>query len=75
MKTPEQIADDVAKRMEGIKVRVTYRARETTYYDTVIEAKSKDEADDIYYNKQDYGEPTGYGDFETYDFEVEEIGN
>ena len=67
-------AEAVAKRLEGKKVRVTYKASETVYYETVIEANTREEADDIYYDSgvQDL-EPVCSDYFETYDIEEEEL--
>jgi hypothetical protein len=53
---------------------VTYKSSETVYYETVIEANTRDEADEIYYNSGvDLGSPVCSDYFETYDIEEEEL--
>ena len=50
-KTPEELtAEKVALRLEG-KKQFTYFASETVYYEVVIYAKDREEADREYYQR------------------------
>jgi hypothetical protein len=70
----DAVIEQVVARLEGKKVRVTYKSSETVYYETVIEANTRDEADEIYYNSGvDLGSPVCSDYFETYDIEEEEL--
>jgi hypothetical protein len=66
-------AEAVAKRLEGKKIRVTYHASETVYYSTVVEAYSREEADNMYYGGEVDLEPTHSDHFETHDIDEEDI--
>jgi hypothetical protein len=73
MTDEERTADLVAKRLEGKKVRVTYYASETVYYQTVIEAVDREEADKLYYDGAVDPTQTDSDHWETTDIEEEEI--
>ena len=73
MTDEERTADLVAKRLEGKKVRVTYYASEVVYYETVIEAVDREEADKLYYDGAVEPTQTGSSDWETNDIEEEQI--
>ena len=73
MTDEERTADLVAKRLEGKKVRVTYYASETVYYQTVIEAVDREEADKLYYDGAVDPTKTDSDHWETTDIEEEEI--
>jgi hypothetical protein len=70
----DALIEKVVARLEGKKVRVTYKASETVYYETVIEANTREEADEIYYDSgvQDLA-PVCSDYFETYDIYEEDI--
>ena len=69
----DALIEKVVAKLEGKKVRVTYYASETVYYQTIIEATTREEADEIYYNGGEDFNPTGSDYFETYDIEEEEL--
>ena len=73
MTDEERTADIVAKRLEGKKVRVTYYASETVYYETVIEAIDREEADRMYYDGEVDPVETDSDHWETHDIEEEEL--
>jgi hypothetical protein len=73
MKTEEQIVEEVADRLAGKRVRVTYYAQETVYYTTVIEANTREEADNKYYGGEVDAKATDSDHWETTDIEEEEI--
>lgn len=73
MTDEERTADLVAKRLEGKKVRVTYYSSEVVYYETVIEAVDREEADKLYYDGAVEPTVTDSGSWETNDIEEEEI--
>ena len=65
-KVEKSIAEDVAKRMEGLK-KFTLNSRETVYYARTVWAKDEDDAREIADNEGDWGEPVDYDDFEVYE--------
>jgi hypothetical protein len=69
----DALIEKVVAKLEGKKVRVTYKASETVYYETVIEATTREEADEIYYDGNVDFEPVCSDYFETYDIEEEEL--
>jgi hypothetical protein len=69
----DAVIEQVVARLEGKRVRVTYKASETVYYETVIEANTREEADEIYYDGNVALEPVCSDYFETYDIEEEEL--
>lgn len=69
----DALIDSVVARLEGKKVRVTYHASETVYYETVIEAPTREEADDLYYSGSVETVTVDSGDYETYDITEEEL--
>ena len=69
----EQTIESVVARLEGKKVRVTYYASETVYYETVIEAPTRADADDIYYSSGVDATVVDSGDYETYDITEEDV--
>lgn len=74
--TPEEqaiIVEKISNRLEGKKVRVTYYSSETVYYETVIEANDREEADRMYYNGEVEANTTDSDHWETHDIEEEEI--
>jgi hypothetical protein len=73
MTDEERTADLIAKRLEGKKVRVTYYAHETVYYETVIEAIDREEADKLYYDGGVDYVATDADHWETYDILEEEL--
>lgn len=73
MKTEEQIVEEVADRLAGKRVRVTYYASETVYYETVIEANTREEADQLYYDGSVEPVPYDADHWETHDIQEEEI--
>jgi len=73
MKTEEQIVEEVADRLAGKRVRVTYHASETVYYTTIIEANTREEADNKYYGGEVEATATDSDHWETHDIEEEEI--
>ena len=73
MKTEEQIVEEVADRLAGKRVRVTYYAQETVYYTTVIEANTREDADKKYYGGEVEAKVTDSDHWETTDIEEEEI--
>ena len=73
MKTEEQIVEQVADRLAGKRVKVTYYASETVYYETVIEANTREEADNKYYGGEVEATPTDADHWETHDIIEEEI--
>jgi hypothetical protein len=73
MTDEERTADLVAKRLEGKKVRVTYYSSEVVYYETVIEAVDREEADKLYYDGAVDPTITDSDNWETNDVEEEEI--
>ena len=64
--TEQETAEAVARRLEG-KVQVTYYAKATVYYETTIEAESRERADNMYYGGEVELEIVDESDFETYD--------
>ena len=69
----DALIEQVVAKLEGKKVRVTYRASELVYYETVIEASTREEADEMYYNgdvSYEIVDGSGYG---TYDITEEEL--
>ena len=73
MKTEEQIVEEVADRLAGKRVRVTYYAQETVYYTTVIEANTREQADSKYYGGEVEAKVTDSDHWETTEIEEEEI--
>jgi hypothetical protein len=73
MKTEEQIVEEVADRLAGKRVRVTYYAQETVYYTTVIEANTREQADNQYYGGEVEATQTDSDHWETTEIEEEEI--
>ena len=69
----EQTIESVVARLEGKKVRVTYYASETVYYETVIEAPTRGDADDLYYSGSVDPVTVDSGDYETYDITEEDV--
>lgn len=69
----DALIEKVVAKLEGKKVRVVYKASETVYYETIIEATTREEADEIYYNGGEDLTPTGSDYFETYDITEEEL--
>lgn len=69
----EKIVEQVADRLMGKKVRVTYYASETVYYETVIEAVNREEADRIYYDGEVDPTATDSDHWETHDIIEEEL--
>ena len=69
----DALIDSVVARLEGKKVRVTYYASETVYYETVIEAATREEADNMYYDGGISATVVDSGDYETYDITEEEL--
>lgn len=69
----DALIEKVVAKLEGKKVRVIYFASETVYYRTVIEATTREEADEIYYNGGIDFDVTDSDHFETYDIEEEDI--
>jgi hypothetical protein len=69
----DAVIEQVVARLEGKKVRVIYYASETVYYQTIIEANTREEADEIYYDSGVDLEPVCSDHFETYDIEEEEL--
>jgi hypothetical protein len=69
----DAVIEQVVARLEGKKVRVTYYASETVYYQTIIEANTREEADNKYYGGEVDLEPTDSDHFETYDIQEEDI--
>lgn len=69
----QETIEQVVAKLEGKKVRVTYYASETVYYETTIEATTREEADEIYYSGNEDLTPTGSDYFETYDITEEEL--
>ena len=73
MTDEERTADLVAKRLEGKKVRVKYYSSEVVYYETIIEAVDREEADKLYYDGAVEPTQTDSSDWETNDIEEEQI--
>jgi hypothetical protein len=69
----DALIEKVIAKLEGKKVRVTYYSSEQVYYQTVIEATTREEADEIFYNGDVEYEQTGSDYFETYDITTEEL--
>lgn len=69
----DALIERVVAKLEGKKVRVVYKASETVYYETIIEATTREEADEIYYNGGESADIIDSSDFETYDTYEEEI--
>jgi hypothetical protein len=69
----DAVIEQVVARLEGKKVRVIYYASETVYYQTIIEANTREEADNKYYGGEVDLEPTDSDHFETYDIQEEDI--
>jgi hypothetical protein len=69
----DALIEQVVARLQGKRVRVTYKASETVYYETVIEANTREEADEIYYDSGVDLEPVCSDYFETYDIHEEDI--
>lgn len=69
----EKTVERVIAKLEGKKVRVTYYASETVYYETTIEATTREEADEIYYNGGESCDVVDSQDFQTYDITEEEL--
>jgi hypothetical protein len=69
----DAVIEQVVARLEGKKVRVTYYSSETVYYQTIIEANTREEADNKYYGGEVDLEPTDSDHFETYDIQEEDI--
>lgn len=69
----EKTVEQVIAKLEGKKVRVTYYASETVYYETTIEATTREEADEIYYNGGESCDVVDSQDFQTYDITEEEL--
>lgn len=67
------VVDQVIAKLEGKKVRVTYYASETVYYETVIEASTREEADALYYDGGNDLTVVDSAGFETYDSTEEEL--
>jgi hypothetical protein len=67
------VVDQVIAKLEGKKVRVTYYASETVYYETVIEASTREEADALYYDGGNDLTVVDSAGFETYDSTEEDI--
>ena len=67
------VVDQVIAKLEGKKVRVTYYASETVYYETVIEASTREEADALYYDGGNDLTAVDSVGFETYDSTEEEL--
>lgn len=59
--TDEQIAKEVANRMEGKQYEVL--SRETVYYSRTVWATSKEEAEQICSDEGDWGEAVDGSDF------------
>ena len=59
--TDEQIAKEVANRMEGKQYEVL--SRETVYYSRIVWATSKEEAEQICSDDGDWGEAVDGSDF------------
>lgn len=68
--TEEELVEKVTRRMEG-KVLVTYYAKATVYYETTVEAESREQADNKYYGGEIQLEIADESDFETYDITEE----
>ena len=71
MTKEEQLAEDIAKRLEGLK-KFTLHSRETVYYARTIWAKDEDEAQEIADNEGEWGDPVDYADFDIYEIEEEQ---
>lgn len=71
--TEQETIEKVVAKLEGKKVRVTYYASETVHYETIIEATTREEADEIYYNGGESCEVIDSEDFRTYDITEEEL--
>ena len=69
----DAVIEQVVARLEGKRVRVTYYSSETVYYQTIIEANTREEADNKYYGGEVDLEPTDSDHFETYDIHEEDI--
>lgn len=63
MTTETEVAEEVAKRLEG-KKQYELLSRETVYYSRTVWASSEQEAKDICADECDWGEAVDYGNWQ-----------